>query len=151
MRHKAQCGSGHEKLSGWLGVHADRTYMLKFVLILMSALLLLAGCGKQQARISLERVVDWGLLELSLNTPKTLSLGEGKDCTLTVVSVSDGNLQIRIETREQLAENELPPGSDPGTPIESVNTLTTTVPAGVQVVISEGKRTVRFTATLKPQ
>jgi hypothetical protein len=125
--------------------------MLKFVLILMSAVLLLAGCGKQQARISLERVVDWGLLELSLNTPKTLSLGEGKDCTLTVVSVTDRNLQIRIETREQLADDDIPPGSEPGTPIESISTLTTTVPAGVQVVTSAGKRSVRFTATLKPQ
>ena len=126
--------------------------MLKSITFIFASILLLAGCGKDH-RIGKGSdptgLIDWGVVELSVNTPKHLSLGEGKDCTLTAVSADHDNLQIKIETKEKLVGGEMPPGVPPGTPVETIKTVTTTVSSGVQVVMNAGQRPVRFTPILK--
>ncbi|HWI58800.1 MAG TPA: hypothetical protein VNZ22_16360, partial [Bacillota bacterium] len=119
-------------------------------------ILLFAGCAKDHriAKGDPTGLIDWGRVELSVNTPKRMSLGEGKDCTFTAVSAANGNLEFKIETKEKVASGEMPPGAlppklPPGTPVEITKTSTGTVPSGVQVFISVGQRRVRFTPILK--
>jgi hypothetical protein len=123
-------------------------------LVLAITILPLAGCGKNPS-ITKGRgptdVIDLGVVELSANTPKRLSLGEGKECTLTAVSVANGNLQIKMETKEKLAGGDLPPGMPAGTPVERMQTATMTVPNGVWLLTSIGQRPLRFTPMLRGQ
>ena len=127
--------------------------MIKSVALLLAAsTLLLAGCSKSSpARRAGDpsNLVDWGVVELSANVPKHLSLGAGKDCTLTAASLPSGDLQIKIETKEKLSGAGLPPGIPVGSRVESTTTHTTTVPAGVEIVISVGHTPVRLKAKLK--
>ncbi|HWH70204.1 MAG TPA: hypothetical protein VNT26_12525 [Candidatus Sulfotelmatobacter sp.] len=126
--------------------------MLKSITIIFAGILLLAGCAtdRRSAQGSDPTgLIDWGVLELSVNTPKRLSLGEGKDCTVTAVSAAAGKLQLKIETKEKLVGGELPPGVPLGTPVESIKTYTATVPSGVQLVMGIGQRLVRFTPMVK--
>jgi hypothetical protein len=128
--------------------------MLKTITFIFACILLLVGCGKDQPigkGNDPMGLIDWGVVELSVNTPKRLSLGEGKDCILTAISSDQGKLQIKIETKtmEKLVGKDLPPGAADGTLVESIKTVKATVSSGVQVVMSAGQRPVRFTPVLK--
>ena len=50
---------------------------------------------------------DLGVVELSERTPKHLSLGEGKDCVLTMTILADGNLKL-VFTSESETSDGLP-------------------------------------------
>jgi hypothetical protein len=123
--------------------------MMKSVaLVIASAVLLLAGCSKSSQITkagNTTSLIDWGVVELSANTPKHLSLGEGKDCTVTAILLADGKLEVKIETKEKLAGAQLPPGIPARTPRESTRTQTMTVPATGELMVSVGQRPVRFT------
>ncbi len=126
--------------------------MLKILTFAFASILFLAACDRDRgtARQSdSTNLVDWGVVELSVSTPKRLSLGEGKDCTITAVSATNGHLEIRIETKEKIAGGDLPPGVPLGTSLESTKTMTMTVPSGGQLMTSIGLRPVRFTPILK--
>jgi hypothetical protein len=123
-----------------------------FAPVLAASILLLAGCSKSSHVATANApaaVIDWGVVELSANTPKHLSLGEGKDCTVTATAFSSGDLQITIETREKLVGMELPPGVPAGTSVESTRTQTMTVPAGVEILVSVGQQPIRLKAIFK--
>jgi len=129
--------------------------MIKFVALCYGvSALLLAGCGKSSQTTKTgdaTRLIDWGVVELSANIPKRLSLGEGKDCAVTAVALADGKLEIKIETKEKLAGAEVPPGLPAGTLVESTKTQTMTVPSAIGITVSVGQTPVRFTPKFRAQ
>ena len=114
--------------------------------------MLLAGCNKvshiTKAGES-ANLTDWGMVELAANTPKHLSLGEGKDCTLTATVLASGNLQIVIKSEDKPADGQTPPGVPVGTPVELTQTMV--VPSGVEMAGYVGHKLVRFTPKLKAE
>jgi len=129
--------------------------MIKSVaLIFAASSLLLVGCSKSSQipkAGKTTKLIDWGIVELSASGPKHLSLGEGRDCTVTAISLAGGNLEIKIETKEKLAGAEMPPGVPAGTPMMSTKTQTMTVPSNVELIVSVGQRPVRFTPKFTAQ
>jgi hypothetical protein len=111
------------------------------VIVFAASVLLLPGCSKPSS----SNLTNWGVVELSANTPKHLSL-EGKDCTLTATPLADGKISVFIET-EIDANGKNTPGVQPGTPARL--TLHTIFPANVAIISSVGPKLVRFTLKLK--
>jgi hypothetical protein len=134
------------------GVCKSIIMVKSLALVLGTSALLLVGCGKTSHGPRAgdpKNLVDWGVVELSVNAPKHLRLGPGKDCLVSAVPLSGGDLQITIQTKEQLAHAELPPGAPAGSRVESTTTQTTTVPPDVEIVISVGSTPVRLKAEFK--
>jgi hypothetical protein len=98
---------------------------------------------------TLAGMIDWGVVELSPNTPKHLSLGDGADCTLTTTLSADGNLiiAIRSEGRKTTAKDNIP-GLPVGTPTHLIQTMT--VASGTPILgCYVGSKLVRFTPKLQ--
>jgi hypothetical protein len=119
--------------------------MKQFIaLMVLLSTLFATGCNKSSAPTKL---TEWGVVELSADTPKHISLGDGKDCALSATLLTDGNLEIIIKTTEKLAKEETPAGFPIGIPVEETKTIT--APAGQQVTGYIGHKLVRFTPQLK--
>jgi hypothetical protein len=119
--------------------------MKQFIaLMVLLSTLFETGCNKSSAPTKL---TEWGVVELSADAPKHISLGDGKDCSLSATLLTDGNLEIVIKTTEKLAKEETPAGFPVGMPVEETKTIT--APAGQQVTGYIGHKLVRFTPQLK--
>jgi hypothetical protein len=131
------------KLHARLGVK-NHTMNQFIVLMVMLSTLFETGCNKSSAPT---KVTEWGVVELSSDVPKHLSLGDGNDCTLSATLLPDGNLQIVIKTKEKLARGETPAGFPAGMPVDETKTIT--VPSGEAITSYVGHKLVRFTPQLK--
>jgi hypothetical protein len=131
------------KLHARLGVR-NLTMKQFIVFRVMLGTLFETGCNKSSPPAKL---TEWGVVELSSDAPKHLSLGDGNDCTLSATSLPDGKLQIVIKTKEKLAKGETPAGFPVGMPVEETKTMT--VPSGEAITCYVGHKLVRFTHQLK--
>jgi hypothetical protein len=97
---------------------------------------------------ALAGMIDWGVVELSPNTPKHLSLGDGADCTLTTTLSADGKLIIAIGSESKTTAEDNIPGMPVGTPMHLTQTMT--VASGTPILgCYVGSKLVRFTPKLK--
>ena len=97
-----------------------------------------------QASAQAQHPTDWGVVELSVNTPKHLSLTDGTDCTLTTTLLADGKLQIVIKSAEKLTEKDTSPGGPPaGTAVQTIQKMT--VSSGVGISGRVGHQMLHFT------
>ena len=93
-------------------------------------------------------LIDWGVVELSTNTPKHLSLGDGTDCTLTTTLSADGKLTIAIKSKGKTTAQDNIPGLPVGTPLHLTQTMTVT--SGTPILgCYVGSKLVRFTPKLQ--
>ncbi len=127
----------------------------------MSLIVSLAGCSKTSHTTSantlsttisttnaLPGMIDWGVVELSTNTPKHLSLGDGADCTLTTTLSADGKLKITIRSKWKTTAEDNIPGMPVGTPTQLIQTMT--VASGTPILgCYVGRKLVRFTPELR--
>ena len=120
-------------------------------LIFAIGILLLAGCRKQSHAMVVDgmNLVDWGVVELSASTPKHLSLGNGKDCTVTARPLANGDLQISIETGETLRGGMATREGTISVPMQMSQSQTMSVLAGVEIIAMVFQTPVRFTPKLK--
>jgi RNA polymerase sigma factor (sigma-70 family) len=93
-------------------------------------------------------MIDWGVVKLSPNTPKHLSLGDGGDCTLTTTLSADGKLIIAIRSKRKSTAKDNIPGMPVGTPLQLTQTMTVT--SGTPILgCYVGDKLVRFTPELQ--
>jgi hypothetical protein len=93
-------------------------------------------------------LIDWGVVELSPNTPKHLSLGDGADCTLTTTLSADGKLAIAISSKGKTTAEDNIPGFPVGTPTKLTQTMTVT--SGTKIISCYvGSKLVSFTPELQ--
>ena len=133
-----------------IGVHIHsmtRTIRLIFAV----GILFLAGCRKQSpvAMTGGANLVDWGVVELSASTPKHLSLGNGKDCTVTARPLANGDLQISIETGETLRGGVNSSQGPIQVPMQMSQSQTMSVRAGVEIIAVVFQTPVRFIPKFK--
>ena len=97
---------------------------------------------------ALPGMIDWGVVKLSPNTPKHLSLGDGADCTLTTTLSADGKLIIEIRSKGKTTAKDNIPGLPVGTPLTLTETMTVT--SGTPIYgCYVGDKLVRFTPELQ--
>jgi hypothetical protein len=139
------------------------TNLMKYRAFLMAVSLIvsLASCSKTSHTTSakvlsttisttntLPGMIDWGVVELSTNTPKHLSLGDGADCTLTTTLSADGKLIIAIRSKGKTTVEDNIPGMPVGTPTQLTETMTVT--SGTTIYgCYVGSKLVRFTPKLR--
>jgi hypothetical protein len=114
-------------------------------------ILILAGCRKQSNAMVVNgaNLVDWGVVELSASTPEHLSLGNGKDCTVTARPLANGDLQITIETGESLRGGMNSPQGPIQVPMQMSQSQTMSVRAGVEIIATVFQTPVRFVPKFK--
>ena len=130
--------------------------------MVVSLIVSLAGCSKKSPTTSANvlsttlsatnatpaGMIDWGVVELSTNTPKHLSLGDGADCTLTAALTADGKLKITIRSKGKTTAEDNIPGMPVGTPTQLIQTMT--VASGTPILgCYVGRKLVRFTPKLQ--
>jgi hypothetical protein len=121
-------------------------------LTLAASALLLTACGHLPPSATAcngAPLTDWGRVNLSINIPKHLTFGEGKDYIFTATRVANGQIQLSIKTEEKLLAGDMPPGLPPGTRVETTHNLTMVVRPGQTVTCYVGHKLVRFTPQLK--
>jgi RNA polymerase sigma factor (sigma-70 family) len=97
---------------------------------------------------ALPGMIDWGVVKLSPNTPKHLSLGDGADCTLTTTLSADGKLIIAIRHEGKTTAKDNIPGMPVGMPLHFIDTMTVT--SGTPIYgCYVGDKLVRFTPELQ--
>lgn len=110
-------------------------------LTLVSFAALLGGCGKSSQE-SIEGkqpdMIEWGEVELLPNVPKTLSLGDGKDCSVLAKPVPGDKLQVTFKF-----EGKSPTGA------RVTDTQQSVVPNGKEVFSFVAGKPVHFTLKIK--
>jgi hypothetical protein len=94
-------------------------------------------------------LVDWGVVEFSASTPKHLSLGNGKDCTVTARPLVNGDLQLTIETGENLRGGMATREGTIQVPMQMSQSQTMSVRAGVEIIAVVFQTPVRFIPKFK--
>ena len=113
--------------------------MRKLPIISYSAILafmLTVSCSKSPIPPNV-KVQDLGKIELTTQTPKHVSLGEGKELVITTTLLPDGSIQLKC-------------AFEPKT-VDGINYLEITMHSGKHVVANLGGRLVGFTPKLKTQ
>lgn len=102
------------------------------VLLLAVGTCFLIGCKKQTSSTTTnsaqvatlpDSVTDWGVLAFSENTPQHLKLKDGRDCTLTAVSLTDGKFQVTIKTKTKASVGNSPSFVSAGKVAEITETI----------------------------
>jgi hypothetical protein len=129
-------------------------------ILLVTTISLLLGCSKAshgtntsvpKRSVAADSLTDWGMIEFSEGIPKHLTLNDGRNCSLTGTTLSDGNLLVNIETdKKATAEDQVSPGQPTfpvGTSIHLSQTMT--IPFGEEISSYVDHKLVRFGAKLK--
>src|SRR5947209_6723751 len=81
-------------------------HLPSFIITAVLTAAFVIGCSTASRNQS-AKMRDLGVVELSPNVPKHVSLGHGKDCVVTLAVLPDGDYQMNIFTETKTADGKI--------------------------------------------